>query len=221
MPSRTFSADEVAIYTTTDPEDQTVIGQLTGEDQGRFVFSNGLLRFVTTPDFESPADAGGNNEYSVTVRASDGANTVAHAVTVTVMNEEEPGTLRLSSEQPQVGAVLTATLMDPDGDITGRSWTWARSQNRSTWSAIEGAGTRFYTPVEADLNHYLRVTASYSDGEGDGKSVREDSDHRTQEPPQTNSPHSSPARARRAPSTRTRLREPQSANRSPPPPSAR
>ena len=97
VPSRTFSADEVATYTTTDPEDQTVIWQLTGEDQGRFVFSNGLLRFVTTPDFESPADAGGNNEYSVTVRASDGANTVAHAVTVTVTNEEEPGTLSLSS----------------------------------------------------------------------------------------------------------------------------
>ena len=113
VPSRTFSADEVATYTTTDPEDQTVIWQLTGEDQGRFVFSNGLLRFVTTPDFESPADAGGNNEYSVTVRASDGPNPVTHAVTVTVTNEEEPGTLSLSSEQPQVDAVLTATLDRP------------------------------------------------------------------------------------------------------------
>ena len=177
----------VAIYTTTDPEDQTIIWQLTGEDQGRFVFSNGLLRFVTTPDFESPADAGGNNEYSVTVRASDGPNPVTHAVTITVTNEEEPGTLSLSSEQPQVDAVLTATLTDPDR-VLSEAWSWQRSQNRSTWSEISGETGSSYTPVAADLNHYLRVMVDYTDGEADGKSLQEVLDHRTQAAPQVNSP---------------------------------
>ncbi len=179
----------VATYTATDPEDRTLIWEpLAGPDRGHFTFSGGVLGFVAPPDFESPADSGENNEYLVRVRISDGVNDDTLDVTVTVTNEEEAGTLTLSSQQPLVGTLLTATLDDPDGDITSLSWTWERSQNRSNWSEIDGATTESYTPAGDDLDHYLRVTASYDDGEGADKSAQETSDERTQAAPVMNEP---------------------------------
>ena len=181
----------VGTYRATDPENATIAWQaLGGADGDKFEFnaSNGRLSFKTAPDFEDPVDGGRNNAYAVTVRASDGENSDALAVTVTVTNVDEPGALSLSSEQPQVGTPLTATLTDPDGSIRSESWSWHRSTNRSSWSEISGQTTNSYGPVAADLNHYLRVTVEYSDGEGSGKRLREISDHRTQAAPPMNYP---------------------------------
>ena len=182
-------AGTVATYGVTDPERGTVIWEaLEGTDRDAFTFSGGVLRFKTPPDFEDPTDAGGDNEYVVTLRASDGEHMPTFTVTVEVENEEETGALALSSEQPQVGALLTTTLADPDGSIRSESWSWERSRNRSTWTTISGQTQSSYTPADADLNRYLRVTVEYSDGEGSGKSKAETSDQRTQVAPPMNYP---------------------------------
>ena len=211
----------VGTYRATDPEEATIAWQaLGGADGDKFEFnaSNGRLSFKTAPDFEDPVDAGGNNEYVVTLRASDGEHMPTFTVTVEVENEEETGALALSSEQPQVGALLTTTLTDPDGSIRSESWSWHRSTNRSSWSEISGETSSSYAPVAADLNHYLRVTVEYSDGEGSGKRLRETSDQRTQAPPPMNYPPEfadtsyDALRARERPA-----RDAASATRSPPP----
>ena len=179
----------VATYGVTDPERGTVIWEaLEGTDRDAFTFSGGVLRFSAPPDYESPTPPGGDNEYTVTLRASDGENSDTLAVTVTVTNVEETGALDLSSEQPQVGALLTTTLTDPDGSIRSESWSWHRSTNRSSWSEISGETSNSYFPVAADVGYYLRVTVEYSDGEGSGKRLREISDHRTQAAPPMNYP---------------------------------
>ena len=117
---------EVARYTATDPEGATVIWSVTGTDAEDFDISNGVLNFANTPDFEQPADADGNNNYEVTVVASDGDLTTSRALTVTVNNLDEAGSLTLSSEQPQVGTELTATLSDLDGNISTRAGSGSR-----------------------------------------------------------------------------------------------
>ncbi len=180
----------VGTYRASDPEGDTIAWQpLGGSDGDRFEFtsSNGRLAFKAAPDYESPTDVGRNNEYSVRLRASDGSNMETHDVMVTVTNEEEPGTLGLSSEQPLVGTVLTATFADPDG-VLSESWSWQRSPNRSTWSEIGGAASERYTPLAADLNHYLRVTVDYTDGHGPDKRIQKRADDRVEEPPPVNYP---------------------------------
>ena len=83
------------------------------------------------------------------------------------------GTVALSSTQPRVGTRLSATLTDPDGSISNLTWQWATSQNGSSnWATISGAASARYTPVATDVGHYLRVTASYTDGHGAGKSAQ-------------------------------------------------
>jgi Ca2+-binding RTX toxin-like protein len=71
----------------TDP---TVVGALTyslsGTDATLFAIdaSTGEVSFLTSPDFENPADAGANNVYDIVVHANDGTNDTTQAVTITV-----------------------------------------------------------------------------------------------------------------------------------------
>ena len=74
------------------------------------------------------------------------------------------GTVALSSTQPLVDTLLTATLTVPDGVSGATTWAWHRSPDgTSAWAAITGAASASYTPVTADVGRYLRATASYTD----------------------------------------------------------
>ena len=100
--------DPVATYTAVDPEGKSIVWSLTGTaDYEDFSIVNGVLRFKSSPDFESPGSKNDSNTYEVTVQASDGgADTTAASrvvVTVTVTNVDEAGTLTLSTLQPVDG----------------------------------------------------------------------------------------------------------------------
>ena len=129
----------VSTYTATDDEDvndlpmKPLKWSLSGADSSKFNISNeadtrGQLAFKASPDYETPASADRDNIYEVTVTVTDSAgNTDSRNVTVRVTNENEPGTVTLSSLQPEVGVDLTAKLTDPDGGITGLTWQWSNN----------------------------------------------------------------------------------------------
>jgi Ca2+-binding RTX toxin-like protein len=77
----------VTTVTATDPDGQTVGYSIAGGADSAFfgIDATGALAFITGPDFETPADAGGNNVYDVTVQVSDGNGGLdAQAIAVTV-----------------------------------------------------------------------------------------------------------------------------------------
>ena len=159
----------VARYEADDPEGEDITWSLSGTDDGFFeIDSGGRLRFKTPPDFE----ASRSSTYRLTVRAFDGTLTTALAVAVAVTNVDEAGVLALTSQQPQVGTVLRATLSDPDGGVAGVTWSWESSPHGVVWTAISSAASSSYTPVTADFESYLRVTASYRDRQGSAKSAQ-------------------------------------------------
>ena len=90
-------------YQASDPERATIVWSLGGTDDSAFAISSGgVLTFQSQPDYESAADIGGNNEYNVTVQASDGGTMIDMLeVTVRVTNVDEPGAITLSPLQPQ------------------------------------------------------------------------------------------------------------------------
>ncbi len=79
----------------TDSENNSITWSLTGTDAALFAINaaTGAVSFNTAPNFEAPADAGGNNTYDFTVHASDGTLTTTRAVAVTVTNVVERGAL--------------------------------------------------------------------------------------------------------------------------------
>ena len=75
----------VADYDAVGPDAAMATWSLDGDDAGDFRISTaGVLTFRASPNYESPADADGDNVYEVTVTANDGENTATKAVTVTV-----------------------------------------------------------------------------------------------------------------------------------------
>ena len=77
---------------------------------------------------------------------------------------DEAGTLTLSTLQPVDGIGLTTMLTDIDGAVTADTWKWAKSSTAAgAYTDIEGAMASSYTPKPADVDHYLRATATYTD----------------------------------------------------------
>ena len=95
----------VGAYTYDDPEDGAVRWSLAGSDRQHFTVTNGELHFREAPDFESPADANGNNRYEVTVLADDGGDLPGkRRVTVSVIDV---------NEEPSIdGPAATATVIN-------------------------------------------------------------------------------------------------------------
>ena len=63
----------MARFTATDPEGESIVWSLvSGNDMEDFSIENGVLRFKSSPDYEMPADDNHQNDYEVTVQASDG-----------------------------------------------------------------------------------------------------------------------------------------------------
>ena len=175
----------VATYTAPDPEGGSVGWSLEGVDAGDFTIAGGVLRFKSSPDFENPTDADGNNEYRVTVRATDvrpagakgAAPTSMLAVVVKVTNVDEDGTATIDWRQPEVGTVLTAVARDPDEIDGATTFEWSVPKvsrptltNDSHWQDPGAANNDFtYTPTADDEGKYLRVKATYGDKEGGDK----------------------------------------------------
>ena len=61
-----------------------------------------MLRFRSSPNFEAPTDADGDNVYMVTIQVSQGADDTASTdVAITVTNVEEGGTVTLNAVAAQ------------------------------------------------------------------------------------------------------------------------
>ena len=123
--------------------------------------------------------------YSVTVVVKDvRGKTAEKDVTIRVNNAEDPGSIKLSTRQPQAGISITATLADEDGIKGSITWEWGRAAAignstdgwacpASRYAAItdgkEGRATKpTFTPTTADVGtggtpNCIGVTATYID----------------------------------------------------------
>ena len=166
-----------AVMATEPDYGETLEYTLGGLDPDSFAIesTSGQLQTKAALDYES------KSSYTVTVSVSDQKHADGNddttidadiAVTITVSDVDEAGSVTLNSDQPQVGTELTATLADEDAGVSNTVWQWAGSAaGTSSWSDITGAASASYTTVEADLSQYLRATATYDDTHGTGKSA--------------------------------------------------
>ena len=158
---------------TLTPDYAELRYRLSGSDAGVFLLTadSGQLRTRERLDHES------RDAYSVTVHVRDGKDASGNAdpndeddtlrVMINIVNVNEAGMVELlPSSTPQEKQALTATLSDPDGlNAASITWKWERSTDQSNWTDT-GETSSLYTPEMADVNHYLRATATYTDGTG-------------------------------------------------------
>ena len=171
-----------ATFTANDEDNDSLTYTLEGADKDSFTIdNNGQINTKegVTYDHET------QSTYEVTVSVHDGknehgdTNSVADDtidVTITVSNQDEPGTVTFSNQTPQARTELTASLEDQDGVTSGTTtWRWSISNiPGGTFAPIDGATNASYTPVDADSSKYLRAIASYTDGYGADKTAQGD-----------------------------------------------
>ena len=108
--------------------------------------------------------------------------TLTSEATEAIKAADWPGTVSLFPARPRVGTVVSAALSDPDGLEGGGSgpaassgavsWSWARSPDGTTWTGVEAYDDGdSYVPTEEDEGMLLKAEASYTDGQGPGKSA--------------------------------------------------
>ncbi len=174
VPENTATSEVLATYMADDPESNPLTWSKTGDDADAFTIVGGVLKFSSSPNFESPTDSDTNNTYLVTVNVEDnngGAVDDSLAVTVTVTNVDEAGTASFTGTLSG-GSTLTASVTDPDGSTTSKTYRWRRSDSATSgFSDITNATGVTYVPVAADVTKYLRVKVNYTDGHGSGKSA--------------------------------------------------
>ena len=175
--SETFSRR----YNASDPEGvaSTFTWSLSGTDGGDFNIdrSTGELTFRNTPNYESPADSNRNNEYLLTVMATDeGGLRGSLAVTVTVNDVNEVPKFTSSSmskisftyPENSTSALYTYQATDPErGTIT-----WSVSGTDDDDFDISETGVLtfanvpdFENPVDSNRdNEYLVTVQARDDG---------------------------------------------------------
>ena len=157
--------DAVEQFVAVDPEGQDISWRLSGDDANDFAITGGALTFNSSPDFENPADRGSDNVYNITVGASDtGGRLTEVDVTVTVTNVDEPGTVTLSTDEPEEAVSISAELAEPDYIVGTIDWQWSWFSDGSTdWIDIPNATGGIYTPNVTVVGLYLQATATYND----------------------------------------------------------
>ena len=201
--------DPVATLTATDPEDDTIMWSVAQPAGGGTLdfdigAEDGVLEFLSPPDFEAPTGGSGDdsNTYVVTVTATDTAltpNIDTFTVTVKVTNVAETGKVTWGVDhdandvadtptlvQFQVGANLIVAESDgvTDGDVPGNNknvterFQWHRSPGKTAMgTAIDGATSSTYAVTTEDIGMYLRVEAFYNVGTGREESASLTSDY--------------------------------------------
>ena len=152
-----------APITATDPNGHQVSHSLTGSSSFQVDAGTGQITVAQEARLDHESQA----SHHLTLTATDSHGGQASVpVTVNVANAEEPGTLTLQHGTLRRDTVITASLEDPDGSVSGESWQWSRSGN-----PIDRANSSSHTATSDDVGHTLGVTVNYQDGHGPGKSA--------------------------------------------------
>ncbi len=132
------NSSAVTTVTATDvdlPAQTLTYSIIGGADAGLFNIdpNTGVLTFNSAPDFEAPADAGGDNIYNVVVQVSDGNggnDSQAITVTVTPVNDNLPvitsnggGPTAMINVNENTSAVTIVTATD--ADLPGQTLTYS------------------------------------------------------------------------------------------------
>ena len=124
--SHSENIEDIASFTVTDPENNTLTIGVSGDDATNFAIVDNTLKFINGANFESPTDQNGDNVYDVEVFADDGFNRTSVNVQITVTNVDEAPEFNITEEvsvQENIRSIALLEINDPEGD----SFTWSLS----------------------------------------------------------------------------------------------
>ena len=110
------------------------------------------LNFKNAPDYEMPADADGDNEYMVTVKAEAGGEMAMQAVNVMVDNVDELGTLS-GPESPisyMENGTMTVATYTASGPMAATA-TWTKMGADAEYFTLTDGVLTFSSPPDYEM----------------------------------------------------------------------
>ena len=171
--SASFSAAEnqtsIGSVSVSDPESGSITYALSGTDASSMaISSSGVLAFASAPNYEV------DNSYSATVTASDGTNSVAQNITVSVTDANDTPIATAASyymnlkPQAQTTGYVTLAGTDEDGD----SLTYSIVSNGSYGSAsVSGTSLTYVTSSGTQSASSESFTFKVNDGTVDSSNA--------------------------------------------------
>jgi hypothetical protein len=185
--STTFSFQENSATSsnaaTITVNESSTVSINSGSDSALFtvVVSDSVtarIRFLSSPNFESPTDVGANNGYELSIRATDrGGNFANQSITISVTNVNEAPTISINSsnathaitQAENSTSITTYTAADVDA---GASLSFSLSGadaadfaiNSSSGVLIFASSPDFEAPADSDVNNQYVVIITVSDG---------------------------------------------------------
>ena len=165
----------LARFSASDPENVQTLTydwSVGGTDRLDFAITDaGVLSFAAVPDYERPADSGGNNVYDITVNALDSdGKTGSIAVTVTVDPVSERPVItgpenvgdypENSSTSKRVGAY---SKRDPEG--AGVTWSDLSERDADAFDLSNAGVLTFKTSPNYEEQHEYQVRLNAYDGD--------------------------------------------------------
>ena len=165
----------IATVAATDADSDPLTYSLSGTDSPAFTIdsSGAIRRAGVMLNYET------GTSHNVTVNVDDGnGGSASLGITIALTNVDESGSLSVYPERPRSGSAVTGILHDPDGGVTGQTWTWELSNDKgASWIPITGADADSYMPTDTDSGALLRVSATYKDEIGSGRTLQAQSVH--------------------------------------------
>jgi hypothetical protein len=185
--STTFSFQENSATSsnaaTITVNESSTVSINSGNDSALFtvVVSDSVtarIRFLSSPNFESPTDVGANNGYELSIRATDrGGHFANQSITISVTNVNEAPTITINSsnsthaitQAENSTSITTYTATDVDA---GASLSFSLSGadaadfaiNSSSGVLIFASSPDFEAPADSDVNNQYVVIITVSDG---------------------------------------------------------
>ncbi len=168
----TVSASDIDL-----PGDTLTYSISGGADAALFLIDSGSgsLTFISPPDFESPLDAGANNDYQVSVMVDDGnGGSDVQAITVTVLNGNETPTtsgisdLNVDEDSTTLNYYLPAAFSDVEEASSDLVFTIQNNTNTGLFTSvtINPIDDRIYVDFADDQNGIADITVRATDSGG-------------------------------------------------------
>ena len=168
----TITLNESATVTINSGNDSALFSVVTSDS------TTARIRFLTSPNFESPTDVGANNTYDISVRATDTAGNFANqsiAITITNVNEAPSITNSSSSataslsQAENITSVATYAAIDPDAGAILRFTISGTDAAVFSIDSVTGViafaiNPDFEAPLDSDVNNTYIVIITVSDG---------------------------------------------------------
>ena len=167
----TITVNESATITINSGNDSALFGVVTSDS------TTARIRFLSSPNFEAPADVGLNNVYDISVRAIDAAGNFANqSIAITITNVNEAPSITNSSSNPTASlsqaenttSVTTYAATDPDAGAVlsfSISGTDAADFSIDSVTGVLAFATNpdFEAPIDGDANNTYIVIITVSD----------------------------------------------------------